>query len=171
MGRWRGKRNKKARTNGAGAGAEGGEGQRRPNNNNIDANGWVVAKEGTELRNPVFEAFYKAQGVVPKEEWDAFMQILKAPLPASFRINLDCDFADMCVGSFIYSNGGKGGGPRHEGRIGDEEKRGRSLASGSSCTCVYSHLHFPAGCWSRWRRTCTARSRWRTAPRWSPSST
>lgn len=36
--------------------------------------------------NEKFEAYYKAQGIVPEEEWDAFMASLRAPLPSSFRI-------------------------------------------------------------------------------------
>ncbi len=41
----------------------------------------------TELASPEFEEYYKAQGVVPPEEWDAFLAALRRPLPLTFRIN------------------------------------------------------------------------------------
>jgi multisite-specific tRNA:(cytosine-C5)-methyltransferase len=57
---------------------------------------WVPNKRpGVILRSPIFEAYYRAQQIVPTEEWKAFMTILKDPLPACFRINLDCDYADV----------------------------------------------------------------------------
>ncbi|KAM0832438.1 hypothetical protein ACQ4PT_064901 [Festuca glaucescens] len=37
--------------------------------------------------NPAFEDYYKGQQIVPEEEWDAFMSMLRKPLPAAFRIN------------------------------------------------------------------------------------
>jgi hypothetical protein len=38
------------------------------------------------LENAKFEQYYKAQGIVPPEEWDAFMTALRSPLPSSFRV-------------------------------------------------------------------------------------
>ncbi|TVU05454.1 hypothetical protein EJB05_48618, partial [Eragrostis curvula] len=39
------------------------------------------------LENAAFEEYYKMQGIVREEEWDAFMSVLRTPLPATFRIN------------------------------------------------------------------------------------
>jgi multisite-specific tRNA:(cytosine-C5)-methyltransferase len=37
---------------------------------------------------------YQAQGIVPEEEWDTFVDILKKPLPTTFRITEHSNFAD-----------------------------------------------------------------------------
>ena len=44
--------------------------------------------------NAKFEAFYRAQSIVPPEEWELFMQSLRTPLPACFRIHSDYAFAN-----------------------------------------------------------------------------
>eukprot|EP00850_Spirogloea_muscicola_P004927 SM000022S07141 [mRNA] locus=s22:98292:108187:- [translate_table: standard] len=49
--------------------------------------------EGFVYDNEHFEAYYKAQAIVPEGEWDAFMAILRVPLPATFRINGSGKFA------------------------------------------------------------------------------
>ncbi|XP_078606922.1 RNA cytosine-C(5)-methyltransferase NSUN2-like isoform X2 [Branchiostoma floridae x Branchiostoma japonicum] len=36
--------------------------------------------------NKDFERFYKGQGIVPEGEWDQFLEGLRSPLPATFRI-------------------------------------------------------------------------------------
>ncbi len=65
--------------------------------------GWVVKRDPTSGKNivpgsPVFEAYYQAQQIVaPGPEWRTFMDTLAVPLPASFRVNLDCDFSDKLV--------------------------------------------------------------------------
>jgi multisite-specific tRNA:(cytosine-C5)-methyltransferase len=41
-----------------------------------------------------FEAFYQAQLNLDDQDWDAFMDALKRPLPACFRINTQYPFAD-----------------------------------------------------------------------------
>ena len=38
------------------------------------------------MENEKFEKYYKAQQILPEEEWDAFMQALRRPLPSTFRI-------------------------------------------------------------------------------------
>lgn len=43
-------------------------------------------------QNPGFEEYYKEQGIVPKEEWEEFMVLLRKPLPAAFRINSSGQF-------------------------------------------------------------------------------
>lgn len=106
MGRWRNHSNKKAkkarmeRENGGAATA----GANNPNGfgyqgKNVDERGWIVTPaqhpDHREPQNPVFEAFYRAQRIVPAGEWKVFMKTLLEPLPASFRINLDCDFAEL----------------------------------------------------------------------------
>ncbi|PAN35882.1 hypothetical protein PAHAL_6G242600 [Panicum hallii] len=49
------------------------------------------------LENAAFEEYYKVQQIVHKEEWDAFMSVLRTPLPATFRINACCQFyKDIC---------------------------------------------------------------------------
>ncbi|PNT68316.1 hypothetical protein BRADI_3g38655v3 [Brachypodium distachyon] len=44
------------------------------------------------LENASFEEYYKEQRIVREEEWDAFMSVLRRPLPATFRINASCRF-------------------------------------------------------------------------------
>lgn len=54
----------------------------RPAPNIRQAKGWdEIVKE-----NDNFEAYYKAQGIVPEQDWDKFMSALRSPLAASFRI-------------------------------------------------------------------------------------
>eukprot|EP01116_Phalansterium_solitarium_P013353 TRINITY_DN30728_c0_g1_i1.p1 TRINITY_DN30728_c0_g1~~TRINITY_DN30728_c0_g1_i1.p1 ORF type:complete len:768 (-),score=228.60 TRINITY_DN30728_c0_g1_i1:186-2489(-) len=65
---------KKPRTNTWRQDTEGGEGQQR--------GGW----KALVLDSEKFATYYKAQGLVPPEEWDEFVAILKVPLPVTFRI-------------------------------------------------------------------------------------
>lgn len=44
--------------------------------------------------NESFSAYYKAQGILPDAEWDAFMASLATSLPTSFRVNTSCPFAE-----------------------------------------------------------------------------
>ncbi|KAK4046359.1 hypothetical protein OIV83_006140 [Microbotryomycetes sp. JL201] len=39
-----------------------------------------------ELKSEKFEAYYKAQNIVPDEEWEQLMATLREPLPTTFRI-------------------------------------------------------------------------------------
>uniref|UniRef100_A0A1J3G155 tRNA (Cytosine(34)-C(5))-methyltransferase n=1 Tax=Noccaea caerulescens TaxID=107243 RepID=A0A1J3G155_NOCCA len=41
-----------------------------------------------------FEEYYKEQRIVKTEEWDSFMEILRKPLPAAFRVNSNGQFCD-----------------------------------------------------------------------------
>lgn len=50
-------------------------------------NGAGEYKLGFEKENEKFEEYYKAQKIVREEDWDAFMESLRTPLPTSFRIN------------------------------------------------------------------------------------
>ncbi|KAL6656177.1 hypothetical protein ACP70R_007003 [Stipagrostis hirtigluma subsp. patula] len=70
----------------AAAGSEGGEG--REGNPS-----W----QPFATENPAFEEYYKEQRIIPEEEWDNFMNMLRKPLPATFRINASCQFfQDIC---------------------------------------------------------------------------
>lgn len=40
-----------------------------------------------DIQNPDFDHYYKEQNIVSPQEWDSFMQVLRTPLPATFRIN------------------------------------------------------------------------------------
>ncbi|CAN1187009.1 RNA cytosine-C(5)-methyltransferase NSUN2 [Linum perenne] len=44
-------------------------------------------------QNAAFDQYYKEQGIVSSEEWDTFMEVLRSPLPAAFRINSSSQFS------------------------------------------------------------------------------
>jgi hypothetical protein len=46
-----------------------------------------------DKHNAKFEAYYKAQDIIPPEDWDKFMAALRAPLPSSFRISSHSGYA------------------------------------------------------------------------------
>jgi 16S rRNA C967 or C1407 C5-methylase (RsmB/RsmF family) len=48
----------------------------------------------TIIESPDFAEYYKAQEICPPEEWEAFLAILRVPLPLTFRINGKGRFAD-----------------------------------------------------------------------------
>ncbi|KAM7276664.1 hypothetical protein ACFE04_018530 [Oxalis oulophora] len=58
------------------------------NNNGRFDPGW----EPFLSNNAAFEEYYKEQGIVTEEEWDTFMDFLRKPLPAAFRINASSQF-------------------------------------------------------------------------------
>ncbi|XP_048232395.1 RNA cytosine-C(5)-methyltransferase NSUN2 isoform X3 [Ricinus communis] len=43
-------------------------------------------------QNLAFDEYYKEQGIVATEEWDTFVEVLRKPLPAAFRINSSSQF-------------------------------------------------------------------------------
>jgi len=57
---------------------------------------WIDPKEFQEwvYSSPTFESYYKLQNIVPESEWVEFMAVLQDPLPACFRVNLDCPFKE-----------------------------------------------------------------------------
>lgn len=61
-------------------------------NGNKDGNGnpW----EPFESQSPAFNEYYKEQGIVTAEEWDTFIEVLRKPLPAAFRINSSGQFCE-----------------------------------------------------------------------------
>ena len=44
-------------------------------------------RSAVTLTNASFEAYYKELEIVPEGEWEEFMEALRRPLPATFRIN------------------------------------------------------------------------------------
>lgn len=48
--------------------------------------------EPFSTQNNAFDEYYKVQEIVPPEEWDTFMECLRRPLPAAFRINSSSQF-------------------------------------------------------------------------------
>ncbi|KAK4264939.1 hypothetical protein QN277_026054 [Acacia crassicarpa] len=44
-------------------------------------------------QNSAFDEYYIEQGIVQPEDWDAFVAVLRSPLPASFRINACSQFS------------------------------------------------------------------------------
>ncbi|KIY95157.1 tRNA-(m5C) methyltransferase [Monoraphidium neglectum] len=80
------------------------------------------AVDRSQLYSVPFAEYYKAQGVVPEGEWDAFIDVLRQPLPTTFRINgsgryadglrqkLESDFfANFAQGPIYVSRPGGGG--------------------------------------------------------------
>lgn len=53
----------------------------------------VFTARSVELMLQLFVEYYKKQGVVPEGQWDEFMEVLKSPLPTTFRINGTGKFA------------------------------------------------------------------------------
>ncbi|KAH7520515.1 uncharacterized protein LOC107425311 [Ziziphus jujuba] len=62
------------------------------NDNNNNNNGANPNWQPFATQNPAFDEYYKEQGIVSSEEWDAFMGVLRKPLPAAFRINASSQF-------------------------------------------------------------------------------
>ncbi|RZB73180.1 tRNA (cytosine(34)-C(5))-methyltransferase isoform A [Glycine soja] len=58
-------------------------------------------------QNLAFDHYYKEQGIVSSEEWDAFVQVLRTPLPAAFRINstsrFSADIRSQLENDFVHS--------------------------------------------------------------------
>lgn len=102
---WRRKRQKKNHQNLEDKASGTGKSKRSVDGENVNGrgDGWIVARDPSSGKNivpgsPVFEAYYQAQSIVePGVEWKKFMETLAMPLPASFRVNLDCDFTEMLV--------------------------------------------------------------------------
>lgn len=63
-----------------------------PNSNNNSENKTHWQPFATQ--NPAFDEYYKEQGIVTAEEWDTFVEVLRTPLPAAFRINSSSQFCE-----------------------------------------------------------------------------
>lgn len=61
--------------------------KRRKNRSNQPRKGEPLNYSGIIKENATFEAYYKAQKIVPDDEWDDFMRATRDELPSSFRIN------------------------------------------------------------------------------------
>ncbi|KAF2292978.1 hypothetical protein GH714_034525 [Hevea brasiliensis] len=59
-----------------------------PNNTTTNNPTW----QPFATQNQAFDEYYKEQGIVAPEEWDTFVQVLRTPLPAAFRINSSSQF-------------------------------------------------------------------------------
>ncbi|KAM7529315.1 hypothetical protein LguiB_032725 [Lonicera macranthoides] len=66
--------------------------QQEDNNENTNAEKSKTHWEPFATQNAGFDDYYKEQGIVPEEEWDTFIQFLRKPLPAAFRINSSSQF-------------------------------------------------------------------------------
>ncbi|KAH9829989.1 cytosine-5--methyltransferase [Rhodofomes roseus] len=44
----------------------------------------MIAKE--DMHNERFERYYKAQRILPEDEWESFMEAMRTPLPTTFRV-------------------------------------------------------------------------------------
>jgi multisite-specific tRNA:(cytosine-C5)-methyltransferase len=42
--------------------------------------------EKSDMHNDRFEAYYRAQHIIPDDEWNVFLDTLKQPLPTTFRV-------------------------------------------------------------------------------------
>lgn len=38
------------------------------------------------MHNERFEKYYRAQNILPEDEWEAFMETMRNPLPTTFRV-------------------------------------------------------------------------------------
>ncbi|KAG6768468.1 hypothetical protein POTOM_027385 [Populus tomentosa] len=63
-----------------------------PNSNNNSEN--KTHWQPFSTQNPAFDEYYKEQGIVTAEEWDTFVEVLRTPLPAAFRINSSSQFCE-----------------------------------------------------------------------------
>ena len=90
---YKNKKRRRGKKKGGDGGGKGGEGDRRKDGrgDNQKAN---LAWRAVVGKNANFEAYYKAQNIVPESEWDAFMSALKDPLPSAFRVNGASIFAE-----------------------------------------------------------------------------
>jgi multisite-specific tRNA:(cytosine-C5)-methyltransferase len=61
----------------------GGKGGRGGRSRDDDDRGML---EKSDMKNERFTSYYKAQRIIPDEEWDQFIEALRRPLPTTFRI-------------------------------------------------------------------------------------
>ena len=65
-----------------------GKGAKGKASNSRDDGGWartdVIEREN--MRNERLEKYYKAQNILPEDEWDAFLETMRNPLPTTFRV-------------------------------------------------------------------------------------
>ena len=49
------------------------------------------------MNNARFELYYKTQAIVPEDQWDAFLDALKEPLPTTFRVAGSRQLRSSCL--------------------------------------------------------------------------
>jgi multisite-specific tRNA:(cytosine-C5)-methyltransferase len=79
---------------GRGGGRDRGEKRQREGDGGAPPGKWAEATNAV-FENAAFEEYYKAQSIVPEEEWAIFMETLRKPLPVTFRINGGGRFANQ----------------------------------------------------------------------------
>ncbi|KAF1794230.1 S-adenosyl-L-methionine-dependent methyltransferase [Phytophthora cactorum] len=83
-----GKRSRNGRGGGRGGGR--GRGNKKPRADGKEED-WRADKFADWVyENENFDAYYKAQNIVPNADWDTFKKALATPLPTTFRINSSC---------------------------------------------------------------------------------
>ncbi|KAK4256674.1 hypothetical protein QN277_006366 [Acacia crassicarpa] len=60
-----------------------------PSQNGDDNRTWTLFA----TQNSAFNEYYKEQRILASEEWDTFVEVLRTPLPATFRINSSSQFS------------------------------------------------------------------------------
>ncbi|KAI9224209.1 S-adenosyl-L-methionine-dependent methyltransferase [Blastocladiella britannica] len=96
-------RTKKAASRGGGRGGKGGKnaGQKRTDERPSKLEGSVPQP----MSNARFEAYYRAQGILPESEWEQFTTSLTSPLPVTFRFTGSSQYAHslakQCASQFI----------------------------------------------------------------------
>ncbi|XP_047329348.1 RNA cytosine-C(5)-methyltransferase NSUN2 [Impatiens glandulifera] len=65
----------------------------QPENNDNNATIRKPSWDPIPTQSLPFEEYYKEQGIVSSEEWETFIEILRRPLPAAFRINSSSQFS------------------------------------------------------------------------------
>lgn len=72
------------------------KGQRKNDRNKKSQGNWDGHENRSiETENENFEKYYKAQGIIPESEWDAFMETLRRSLPSTFRIAGHREYVSM----------------------------------------------------------------------------
>jgi multisite-specific tRNA:(cytosine-C5)-methyltransferase len=58
--------------------------------------------EKSDMKNERFTSYYKAQHIIPEEEWDQFIEALRRPLPTTFRIAGSREYVPFCFSHQLY---------------------------------------------------------------------
>ncbi|XP_061429133.1 RNA cytosine-C(5)-methyltransferase NSUN2-like [Lethenteron reissneri] len=80
--------------------------ERRDGGDGGERGGWGAGYAEIVKENKQFESYYQEQAIVPEAEWSAFMEALREPLPATFRITGYKSHADellRCLKSKFFS--------------------------------------------------------------------
>lgn len=58
------------------------------------------------MNNAHFESYYKTQAIVPEDQWDAFLDALREPLPTTFRVAGSRQLRSLILYSVFYCSRG-----------------------------------------------------------------